>query len=323
MTKLRIALPTAAAALALSCAAMAADNIPGPYGPNSMEEPQSVAAPTKVRPMAQLPGQSPSPSRPPPVAAPVPAANPAVQKTAHAPDADKDATIQKLKAEIEKLRAEKPGSAASPTASGDAKATDNYQGGLVGRIFKVVIGGGTFGTELSYLPEPDALYSFPLNATRYNLGEQRKGTNVPRNEMIAYRNIGFYHAKEGGRHVFRTTIERDGRVTPEHSGQAKCMLGVLIGDQAISALSGNIEFNPRAAKTAITTAGGIDLEPGFYAIEWDAFCSVRNDYLDLLSTTLEIQTPSDLSPVAPAPGMLQRREIKQAPQPQKRISARR
>lgn len=321
MTKLRLALVTTAAAIALSCTAMAADNIPGPYGPNSMEEAQTTPAPIKVRPMAQLPGQSPAPSTSPPPAAPAPEANPAMQKPADAPSADKDATIRNLRAELEKLRAETSGAAAPPAASVDAKATDNYQGGLVGRIFKVVIGGGTFGSELSYLPEPDALYSFPLNATRYNLGEQRKGTNVPRNEMIAYRNIGFYHAKEGGRHVFRTTIERDGRVTPEHSGQAKCMLGVLIGDQAISALSGNIEFNPRAAKTAITTAGGIDLEPGFYAIEWDAFCSVRNHYLDLLSTTLEIQTPSDLSPVAPAPGMLQRREIKQAPQPQKRISA--
>lgn len=233
---------------------------------------------------------------------------------------DKDAVIQTLKSELEKLRAEKSNPAASAVGTSRAKPLDNYENGLVGRIYKVAVNGGHFGDVRTYDPQPDAIFSFPLNSTRYNLGEQRRGTNVPRNELIAYRNIGFFQAKEGGRHVFRTTIERDGRVTPDNSGAAKCMLGVLIDDQAVSALAGNIEFNPRATNTALTTAGGIDLEPGFYAIEWDAFCSVQNDYLDLLSTTLEIQTPSDLSPIAPQPGMLQRKEIKAAPKPQKRVN---
>jgi hypothetical protein len=318
MTKSRLSLTTTVAAIMLSSAAIAGDDIPSPYGPTPLAEQQSIPAPRKVRPAMPLPSQSVArPSQPSSPAAPTPTTP---SKSAEASVADKDAVIQMLKSELEKLRAEKSGAATSPAAPSSAVALDNYENGLVGRIFKVATGGGHFGNERTYDPEPDAIYSFPLNSTRYNLGEQRKGTNVPRSEMIAYRNTGYFQAKEGGRHVFRTTVERDGRVTQAHSGIAKCMLGVLIDDQAISALSGNIDFNPRATNTALTTAGGIDLEPGFYAVEWDAFCSASNDYLDLLSTTLEIQSPSNMSPVAPRPGMLQRKLIKAAPQLQKRVS---
>lgn len=319
-SNINFALVSAVASAFLSSPAIAGEDIPSPFAPGqSTPSMQAPVGPLKPRPELQ-----PKPDSAPAAALSSPGTQPpSAPSTSPSPSQGKEALIQELMEEIKRLRAERNSSGSGSATADKASPVTDYQNGLVGRVHRVTTGGGEWGNDRAYNPEPDAIYSFPLNTTTFNLGELRKGTNIPLNELIAYRNVGFYQVKEGGRHVFRTTVRRQGKVQPGITGSARCMLGVTIEDKVVSALSGLIDMYPKATNIALTTAGGVDLEPGVYAIEWDVFCSAADGYLDLFTNSLEVQTPSDLSPVEPQPGVLLRKAIAGTPAKKSTISTRR
>jgi hypothetical protein len=101
-------------------------------------------------------------------------------------------------------------------------------------------------------------------------------TAVPTTNWVAFRAKAFFRATEGGRYILSSRMERDGQ----------CRVRVIIDEREV--FSGNINNAGEIAQ------GGINIEPGDYAMQHDIVCSTYGSGSYRMS--LQVRSPSDLTP---------------------------